>query len=42
MNGATCLTQVNGFTCYCLPGYTGAQCQTGENRAQATVILENK
>eukprot|EP00058_Branchiostoma_floridae_P005485 XP_002590973.1 hypothetical protein BRAFLDRAFT_69476 [Branchiostoma floridae] len=27
-NGATCQGGVNGFTCQCVPGYTGTRCET--------------
>lgn len=29
-NGGTCVDQVNGFTCSCVPGFTGDVCQTSE------------
>ena len=28
-NNATCVDQVNGYTCNCLVGYTGNDCETG-------------
>jgi len=28
-NGGACTDGVNSYTCTCLPGYTGPQCQTG-------------
>ena len=30
-NGGNCRDQINGYRCICVPGYTGLQCQTGEN-----------
>ena len=27
-NGATCIDLVNGYTCTCVIGYTGINCQT--------------
>ena len=30
VNGGTCVDQVNGYMCNCIPGYTGIHCQTGE------------
>jgi len=30
MNGATCVDEVNGYTCACVTGYTGVNCQTGK------------
>lgn len=29
-NGAQCEDEVNGFSCACLPGFTGNQCEIGE------------
>ena len=29
LNGGTCTDRVNGFTCSCVPGFRGTQCQTG-------------
>ena len=29
-NGGTCIDQVNGYQCQCVPGYTDLQCQTGK------------
>ena len=28
-NGGTCTDNVNGYTCDCVAGYTGTECQTG-------------
>lgn len=28
-NGATCNDHVNKYSCSCVPGYTGIDCQTG-------------
>ena len=28
-NGGTCTDQLNGYTCTCVVGYTGDNCQTG-------------
>ena len=28
-NGGSCTDEVNGYTCTCLAGYTGADCQIG-------------
>ena len=28
LNGGTCTNRVNGFTCSCVPGFNGTQCQT--------------
>ena len=28
-NNGTCTDRVNGFNCSCVPGFNGAQCETG-------------
>lgn len=28
-NGATCVNNVGGYQCLCVPGYTGIHCDTG-------------
>ena len=28
-HGGTCTDQVNGYTCECMAGYTGTNCETG-------------
>ena len=33
-NGGTCIDQVNGYQCQCVPGYTDLQCQTGKGSDQ--------
>ena len=30
LNNGTCADRVNGFTCSCLPGFSGTQCQTSQ------------
>ena len=27
LNGATCIDELNNFSCLCLPGYSGSNCQ---------------
>ena len=29
-NGGTCDDEVNSYTCECVDGYTGLQCETGK------------
>ena len=29
MNGATCIDEVNAYSCSCVAGYTGDRCETG-------------
>ena len=36
MNGATCTESVNSYTCGCVAGYTGTNCETGSS---LTVII---
>ena len=31
LHGATCIDEVNEYTCTCLPGYTGVHCETGRS-----------
>ncbi len=31
MNGATCTDDVNSYTCTCVAGYIGTNCETGES-----------
>ena len=33
-NGGTCIDQVNGYQCQCVPGYADLQCQTGKGSDQ--------
>ena len=30
-NGGTCTDEVNGYTCECVPGYNGPNCENGNN-----------
>ena len=30
-NGGSCTDQVNGYTCNCVDGYYGSDCETGNN-----------
>ena len=30
-NGGSCTDQVNGYTCNCVAGYDGTDCETGNN-----------
>ena len=29
-NGSQCVDDINGYTCQCLPGWTGTSCETGK------------
>lgn len=31
-NGGTCVDKVNGFSCKCVAGFTGENCETGRKR----------
>ena len=30
-NGGSCTDQINGYTCNCVDGYDGTNCETGNN-----------
>lgn len=32
LNEGTCIEQVNGYQCRCMPGYTGTRCETSKYR----------
>ena len=34
-NGGTCADGVNSYTCSCVAGYTGMNCETGQSYAAA-------
>ena len=36
-NGGSCTDQINGYTCSCVDGYSGANCETGN----VAVYFEN-
>lgn len=36
MNGATCVDQIDGYMCLCVPGYSGIQCQTDIDECAST------
>ena len=37
MNGATCIDDVNAYTCACVAGYTGPHCEKGESAYYKTL-----
>ena len=39
MNGGTCLELVNDYRCLCAAGYTGSNCDIGEERCKPTFQL---
>lgn len=41
MNGATCVDGTDGYTCYCAPGFTGINCQTGQNLSKKQLCNSN-
>ena len=41
MNNATCSDNVNSYTCTCVDGYTGTNCETGMSNFHTTVDLFN-
>ena len=38
VNGGSCRDEINQFSCHCLAGYTGIQCQTGERNRVVCVL----
>ena len=30
LNGGACIDGINGYTCNCIPGYAGNDCETGK------------
>ncbi len=30
VNGGTCRDRADGYNCFCAPGYTGVNCETGK------------
>ena len=41
LNGATCVDQVNRYTCNCVPGYTGTNCQTSKFQLSSRIWLDS-
>ena len=37
-NGGNCTDQINGFSCNCLHGYDGTNCETGNNAASFQIF----
>ena len=37
-NGGTCNDAVNSYTCQCVPGYTGSNCEIGKNLLSVSII----
>lgn len=37
-NGGTCNDAVNSYTCLCVPGYTGSNCEIGTNFLSINII----
>ena len=38
-NGGTCVDVVNAYTCNCVPGYTGDNCDTGNLRIDPCYLI---
>ena len=38
VNDATCVDNVNGYTCDCAAGYTGTHCEQGANSSKIATI----
>ena len=37
-NGGSCTDLVDGYSCLCATGYTGTDCQTGENDQNEPIV----
>ena len=38
-NGGSCIDAIAGYSCFCVSGYTGNNCQTGERHSVSAAIL---
>ena len=38
LNGGSCVDHVNGYTCSCVPGYTGVHCETDMSQINIRVV----
>ena len=41
-NGGTCVDVVNAYTCNCVPGYTGEDCETGNTCIYTCFSIDDK
>ena len=42
LNSGTCIDGVNSYTCKCLAGYVGKNCETGEYSCMFSLLLVKK
>ena len=38
-NGATCVNEINNFTCKCAPGFTGRECEIDIDECQVKLCI---
>ena len=41
-NGGSCTDQVNGYTCNCVDGYDGTNCETGNVATSFWIFIDGK
>ena len=41
-NGGSCTDQVNGYTCNCIAGYDGTDCETGNDATSFSIFIDIK
>ena len=41
-NSGSCTDQINGYTCNCLDGYDGTDCETGNNATSFRIFIDIK
>ena len=39
LSSGTCVDELNQYTCNCVPGYTGINCETGKNTLHSYDII---
>ena len=42
LNGATCVNNLNSYSCTCVPGYEGDQCETGVFTVSVSLLTDDQ